>query len=209
MNKSLAILIYLVISISSDLWAQTEQINHSTEASDTSISKFKQKYNYFTRAQIEEKSLFKLNLIDYIAVASGLIGTGIIWAPSLIYEHKILPYWSGIVEVNYFLLNPYCKCNVSYFGIGTRYYYNINRRIRLGKQANNFSANYLFLKYTNGVIYRRDEKTYQNIPGAFILGYGIQRRLGKYGFLDFNFGLEKDKWSGPYPYFKFGIGFGL
>ena len=216
-----AILIFLSISISSCLSAQTDQFDHRTEAADSSVSKFMQKYSYFTRAQIEEKSLFKLNLISELGLVGGAhVRTSIIWAPSLLFEHKILPNWSAIIEMSYSIIDVnYGSLNAinaveyrykhSTFSIGTRYYYNMNRRIRLGKQANNFSGNYLFGQYNDQIVYEREEKLFHNVPTNFTLGYGIQRRLWKYGFLDLGLGAGYSKQEGAFPYINFAIGFGL
>ncbi len=57
--------------------------------------------------------------------------------------------------------------------IGLKYYYNLRWRMKKGKSGNNFSGNYF---------------TFEYLSGDFALGYGIQRRLGKYGYADIYLG---------------------
>lgn len=77
-----------------------------------------------------------------------------------------------------------------------RYYYNQERRLRRGRRPSPFAANYVALALGSG---RRDRYLREtpfyllgNLPGgaadAAVL-YGLQRRLGRYGFLDANAGL--------------------
>jgi hypothetical protein len=76
-----------------------------------------------------------------------------------------------------------------------RYYYNLNRRIRKGKSASNFSANYLSLALGSSLGRQAQETPFfgydyggplARVDAAVL--YGLQRRLGRYGFVDFNFG---------------------
>ncbi|AQG81520.1 hypothetical protein [Spirosoma montaniterrae] len=91
--------------------------------------------------------------------------------------------------------------------LGFRYYYNLLARMRKGLSANNFSANYIaaqvsepFLQFGDGEVYNRlteDRRRYSfrdNLLGdpqpRILVGYGIQRRLGRSGFFDINAGPE-------------------
>ena len=79
--------------------------------------------------------------------------------------------------------------------LAARYYYNLRRRIRKGKSANNFSTNYLSLALGSSVGRQSTETpfNYYNAGAAVRLDgallYGLQRRLGRYGFVDFSFGV--------------------
>ena len=70
---------------------------------------------------------------------------------------------------------------------GVRYYFNMQRRILKGKSANNFSANYLSPRLS----YRRRPGSEDGEGQLSVdLLFGIQRRLWKYGFIDFDIGIE-------------------
>ena len=73
-----------------------------------------------------------------------------------------------------------------------RYYYNLERRLRRGRRPSPFAANYFALALGTGTNFGnvlRETPNYLlfNHPGAATdaaLLYGLQRRLGRYGFLD-------------------------
>jgi len=78
-----------------------------------------------------------------------------------------------------------------------RYYYNRERRLRHGRNVANFSANYVALALGAG-LGRASHETpfffYQNAERRFLtadaaLLYGLQRRLGRYGFVDASVGV--------------------
>ena len=74
----------------------------------------------------------------------------------------------------------------------SRYYYNLERRLRRGRRPSPFAANYFALALgtgTNfgGVLRETPNYLLLNRPGFVAdvaLLYGLQRRLGRYGFLD-------------------------
>jgi hypothetical protein len=83
--------------------------------------------------------------------------------------------------------------------VAGRYYYNIERRLRLGKNTTNFSANYVSVALGAGTgldrpardtpIYFLTNNTRRVAADAAIV-YGLQRRLGRYGFIDANIGVS-------------------
>ncbi|GAB3500577.1 hypothetical protein GCM10027341_26100 [Spirosoma knui] len=90
---------------------------------------------------------------------------------------------------------------------GTRYYHGMANRIRKGKSANNFSGNYVTAQvslptreYVNSRFYdrtnqqelriRRTENTFDIEMPRILVAYGIQRRLGRFGYFDVNAGPE-------------------
>lgn len=156
------------------------------------------KYSRLVRLQIEEQRLWKLGL-NNITTTGGSMGlqylrTGV----HAIYERKMGTAWSVMGEVSpdfirfrdartQHLRNSFAVRSQ----MAGRYYYNLNRRIRKSKSASNFSANYLSLALGSGVG-RQSQETpffdYQyggrvaRLDAALI--YGLQRRLGRYGFID-------------------------
>lgn len=82
-----------------------------------------------------------------------------------------------------------------------RYYYDLERRIRKGKNRGSFSGNYFALAFGTGLgRHTYDTPFYFYYPGGtgtnkgaadVALLYGVQRRLGRRGFIDANIGLTK------------------
>ena len=176
------------------------------------------KYSQLVRLQIEERQLWKLGLNNF-TINTGSQGldylrTGV----HLIYERKLGTAWSVLGEVSPdFVRYRAAGTNQLRNGLAARaqlagrYYYNLNQRIRKGKSASNFSANYLSLALGSGLGRPAQETPFfgYNYGGpvarldAAVL-YGLQRRLGRYGFVDFNFGfpfhLTHPDLSQPDPY---------
>jgi len=80
------------------------------------------------------------------------------------------------------------RFNLNEFDIGSKYYFSMKRRMSLGECANNFSSNYLCFKYSYRA-YLQDTYTYiwrndRNVHSKILFGFGLQRRLSKYGFVD-------------------------
>ena len=77
-----------------------------------------------------------------------------------------------------------------------RYYYNLERRLRQGRSTAGFSANYLALTLGVGVGAGPSETPFHLLTNGrgpatdAALLYGLQRRLGRYGFVDANVGLS-------------------
>jgi hypothetical protein len=69
--------------------------------------------------------------------------------------------------------------------IEPRWYYNMNRNIREGKQENNVSGNYFGLEFSN-TLFRNSAVDYQF---GLALNYGIQRRLFNWGYFDLGYGV--------------------
>ncbi|RAK02441.1 hypothetical protein LX87_00561 [Larkinella arboricola] len=94
-----------------------------------------------------------------------------------------------------------------YAKVGARYYYGMAKRIQEGKSANNFSGNYVGLQLTKGLSARVIQHIYDTKTGASVRTengdygsaynapllsamWGMQRRLGRRGFVDINAGPE-------------------
>ena len=121
----------------------------------------------------------------------------------LAYERKLRTQWSVLAEIS-----PYW---LSYAPVGTagdeqalcartqvagRYYYNLARRLRLGKSTGNFAGNYFSVALGGGFGRHAHETAFlfYERSGPFArfdaaILYGLQRRLGRYGFVDFNVGI--------------------
>ena len=156
------------------------------------------------RVQREDRDLWKLGLNNF-TVSTGYQRYG----AHLAYERKLgRPAWSALGEVSPSLLRHYRAyyppSGSSYrttFNVRAqlagRYYYNLERRIRQGRNAGNFSANYLSLALGAGfgrfsdTPFSQDTYGRQFVSTELALLYGMQRRLGQHGFIDANAGLVK------------------
>lgn len=180
----------LIILINSGLvvLGQQEVLEISEEELDsTNFSTLLNAYNKVIRADKEEITLLKLDLLGPLLYSFANSEEGVDSVESnvlgLAFEKKFKPAWSWIVAGT-IRANKNDITNIWLNG-GARYYYNMKNRILKGKSANNFSANY-FAATANVQIrpLNNDEQ------GSINILYGIQRRLGKYGFVDWNIGTE-------------------
>ncbi|MGA0559441.1 hypothetical protein ACO2Q8_22475 [Larkinella sp. VNQ87] len=97
--------------------------------------------------------------------------------------------------------------NLMYAKIGTRYYYSMAKNIRKGRSANNFSGNYAGLQVSKVIVNQTNRRIYDTKTGQTVrtdringIGtydfpvvfphWGMQRRMGRLGFVDVNAGPE-------------------
>ncbi|GAB3924576.1 hypothetical protein GCM10028804_25020 [Larkinella terrae] len=206
-----------------------QQTTYSQEDSTVTVSELKRVYRYITRANVEEKTLFKLGFWpnagdrDYTVRPNFRIGLN---ADASV-ERKITPSFSVLAGFDLVLrynrfnqfkvpfnssFNSYEDTDKIFRGfvyakLGTRFYYGMAKRIREGKSANNFSGNYVGLQFTKALSVRVIQHFYDTKTGQSVrtdnddLAYaynaplvsamwGMQRRLGRQGFVDINAGPE-------------------
>ncbi|RMG19270.1 MAG: hypothetical protein D6730_21870 [Bacteroidetes bacterium] len=152
----------------------------------------------------EEKSMLKIDLLNlvYQFGREGISGN-----VNLGYEHKLGTALSidATLSTSYqlrFAPTPAQQVfslpnqNIG-LAIGPRLYYNLKKRIGQGKSADNLSANYITVQAITQLIFFRqnprivDEQGVYFFHGfSFMPMYGVQRRLGKRGFIDFGIGLR-------------------
>ncbi|MGB3849556.1 MAG: hypothetical protein WA958_06275 [Tunicatimonas sp.] len=196
MNLPLYALIASILSlmICPTAFAQQDSISvtYAEEPADSSSFSLKEKYKYFTRANVEETFMVK----------AGLSGIGYGSFVGLFLEHAFAV--EKKLNVPFSVLAQYrmgmngWRNNYVGVDIAARYYYSLPRRIRQGKSANNLSANYFSVQLDNtwegsgntltgpgGLTYADGQALYSN---RVLLVYGIQRRLGRHGYVDFNLG---------------------
>ena len=96
--------------------------------------------------------------------------------------HKVQPRaWNGMISLE----------------AGPRYYYNLRRRIRMSRSADNLSANYLSLVATTRLVFPRKDPRVVEPLGNFYFHrisvspvYGIQRRIGRWMYVDVQTGFR-------------------
>lgn len=161
-------------------------------------------YNKLARLQIEEQQLWKIGLNNLALFYTGRQGKQYTrYGAYLIYERKLRPDISVMAELSPDIVRyrretgaPVRNRVTVRSQVAGRFYYNLNDRIRKGKSASNFSANYLSLAVGSGFGRRAHETPfyYYDTSKPFARAdlamlYGLQRRLGRYGFVDFNVGV--------------------
>jgi hypothetical protein len=202
-------LIILFFMAQLNLMAQVNdsiKVEYTVENTEKSDYKFKERYNYLQRRMIAEKSLFKISLLDFNVNVNdqGQYLTHHTRGNVLSYERKISPSFSFLYQnLNYLTISPFLFAGtpqvhiLNSSSIGGRYYYEQRKKIRQGKSANNFSANYLSLYFDNLVQFRvnylKSEVDQSTSKPSINILYGIQRRLGQFGYFDWNAGLRYDE----------------
>ncbi|HEX8425895.1 hypothetical protein [Hymenobacter sp.] len=173
------------------------------EPDSARTSALKQTYNKVARLQIEEQRLWKIGLNNYTGAVSTIPVRYTRYGLYLIYEQKLRSDVSVMAELapdftHYRPVDgdPLRKRFSVRSQLAGRFYYNLDQRIRKGKSASNFSANYLSLAVGNGFgrgahetpfYYYESSKPIVRADMAIL--YGLQRRIGQYGFVDFNVGI--------------------
>ncbi|MEQ8712536.1 MAG: hypothetical protein RIC80_05945 [Cyclobacteriaceae bacterium] len=187
MNRLLATLTLVIAMVTLGLAQENVSIAEHQEEMDTAeFSRLVESYNNIIRADEEKLHMFTIDLLGplfYALTNWGDEKTTVNRVIDLAYEQKFSPTWSWIVG------SAYSADRASYRELqvyaGGRYYYNMNRRILKGKSANNFSANYIGTTANYGRRFHTDDSHV-----TWNIVYGIQRRVGRRGFLDFTVGLE-------------------
>jgi hypothetical protein len=208
-DKILKIFLMILLLLTQlDVMGQNDSIKveYTEENTDKSDYKFKERYKYLQRRMIEEKSLFKISLLDFNLNINdqGQYLTHHSRGNVLAYERKLCASFSFLYQnLNYFTISPFLFAGtprahiLNSSSIGARYYYDQRKKIRQGKSANNFSGNYLSLYFDNiiqiRVNYLKTDVDQPISKPAVNLLYGIQRRLGQFGYFDVNAGLRYDE----------------
>ena len=160
----------------------------------TQTHRFLKAYRKFIRAQVEEKTLFKLGAVPQLGYA-GYVGPAYGLQTELGVEHKVVPALSVLASLRTHYVhmgNQFDEVTMRGMLAG-RWYYAQNRRMRSGKSANNFSNQYLTLQTSQYVLSRRrmtptGDVQPLNADNWVGLGFGIQRRLGRLGYIDWTIG---------------------
>ena len=123
----------------------------------------------FTEWPFEFQLTWERKLSRAFSVSAGI--TGILYGKNVYDEGLFLPYWDVRVE--------------------PRWYYQLGRRIREGRQADNLSANYIGLeaRYGRVDLSRALTTTSKYDKTTIALNWGIQRRLLNWGYFDLGYGI--------------------
>jgi hypothetical protein len=178
---------FLAASLASH--AQQDSIQLSNRLTDTTDVKYDRLYQQFIAGK--EKPITALWKLD-------LAGSGVLM-PAVSYEHKLGKNWSEETYAKFGLpwKNGFFPIKFEWeVNQQLKYYYNFNRREKLGQNTNGLSGNYIALEVYGGEDYQPKPGVLRGIivDKSFYYGtglrYGIQRRIGQNGFFDIFFGLR-------------------
>ena len=161
------------------------------------------------RLQTAERGQWKLGLNNFTLGQAAAVDANFYtrYGVHLAYERQLRPGWAVQGELSPAVvryrqadgqLRRALSARVQLTG---RYYYDLERRRRKGKNAGSFSGNYLAVAVGAGLgRHTRDTPFYYYFPAdgsankglaEVALLYGLQRRLGRRGFVDANLGLTQ------------------
>lgn len=166
------------------LCGQEVEVTSSTEEMDTAkFAGLIRSYEKLIMAEREELTLIKIDLLGPLLYTLSGIDTAKHNLIRVALEQKFKPEWSWILAADgQASKNAFTEWR---FRGGARYYFNMQKRILNGKSANNFSANYISTRVNYK--YRPPDKDHQV---SLDLLFGIQRRIWKIGYVDFDIGFE-------------------
>ena len=112
----------------------------------------------------------------------------------LAFEFKIGKAFSMEIEL---FPDNFSNFDLNRFGLGvslgTRYYYQMSRRVKAGKQASNLSGKYISLSLGPAISFVYNEFTEDLISTGFMgysLGIGMQQRYLQYEYFDYRLSLD-------------------
>lgn len=154
------------------------------------------------RFKVPESTLIKIDVLNTFRRLNGDEAFGLI---NLGLEQKISPSFSldSRLAAAYYLSfsgkNPHIPSWDGTIGldIAPRYYYNLRKRMRNSQSASNVSANYLSVVGSTQLMFRRtDPRFVEPLGNYYFRGlsispvYGIQRRIGKWMYVDVQAGFR-------------------
>ena len=206
-------ILFLIILFSFSLAAfgqtpDTTFISINQEEGVLERPRFIDQYDYLFGTKQPTRLLVKLNLVPvvlplgenafedaYSYYADFLSDFASISKAELGLEWKVLPAWSlyagGLLPTRG---SAYFKgyYRGSGWRIEPRWYYEMPRRIRAGQSANNVSGNYFGIEYQTFAQHDRPKGSNVEFQRynfqSLSLRYGLQRRLGRFGFIDASLG---------------------
>jgi hypothetical protein len=171
------------------LFAQTDSLRYSQESGTLQEQRFIDRYDYVFMTKEPTKWMFKVGVTGINGTnwndvgATGLSGI----------EYKVAPAFS--VGFNGTLENDIQFNSTTWGGEAFgRWYYQMSRRIREGRAANNFSGNYFGLGFAqfygyDGFLLKSKNRFYSIDLKNVSLSWGLQRRFFEHGWADFRLSL--------------------
>lgn len=192
MKKAITTLLFLFL-IQNAVAQDSIPVTFHQETDTLVKQRFIDRYENVFMTKVPTRQMFKI-----AAVGSEIQGTGFNFG----YEYKLLPSLSleASIYTQLSQLNIGLASELQYFNLKgvsiwanakARWYYNMNRRIEKGLNANNFSGSYFGLS--------AEQRLYDahNINATRLgLLYGFQSRFLNRGYIDFSVGLYQKRFTG-------------
>lgn len=202
-------------------FAQQSSTVYSEDSTNVTVSEYDQMYQLLLPEKKKIYTLIKVNAVDW-----GLLHPSIIIEQNMNGAFNVEPVvklayfdWSFEEGIHYALQA----------GVDFKYYYNYKRRLRLGKKTNGFVGNYFAVSgkatvsdsedYVSTLMKKQDIGFEEPVGGNIFhiysaeAKYGIQRRIGNVGYIDFQAGFRYihvlQYGQNVIPFVRVGIGFGL
>ncbi|MEO6287864.1 MAG: hypothetical protein ABIN80_17660 [Dyadobacter sp.] len=193
--KSLSVVLF---TVGTTLAQDSIKVSYSQEADTLVKQRFIDRYENVFMTRIPTRQMFKVS-----AVNSEMHGTGINWG----YEYKLLPalsleasLYSQLARYNGGLADQLLHFNLKQVSLWVnakaRWYYNMDKRIREGLNANNFSGPYVGFSYEQSLGLSQTGASGSTKVARLGLLYGFQSRFFNAGHIDFAVGLFQ-KSAGP------------
>lgn len=188
MKKNVLFLILLFL-FKSAFGQDSTQITFTEEPDTLVKQRFIDRYENVFMTKMPSRHMFKLNMSFNPANAQDFNPIDIQHLTYEVgYEYKVLPAFS--IGLNVAGTNPYYFDNGRFRGILSgnvqlRWYYDMKKRIREGKNANNFSGNFIGAVVEKRLRYDWEKTTLLSIG----IEFGFQRRFLNHGRVEFGVGI--------------------
>ncbi|MGG7664406.1 hypothetical protein [Dyadobacter sp. BHUBP1] len=187
MLRFLSVFVLLVVLGSGSRAQDTTSVTFTEEHSPVVEQRFIDRYENVFMTKVPTRKMFKLG---YSSTTYNGIGF------SATFEYKLLPAMSveaaltsrtnrlgSVITIDRF--ERQLSGRNMFASIGSRWYFEMNKRIARQQSANNFSGSYLGVAYERSLAAIQSERPRQH----FSVAYGFQSRFLSNGFLDFSLGL--------------------
>jgi hypothetical protein len=164
----------------------TIKVSYSEESPDSVNYNFKRKYQYIDLNMRNEKDLLKFGIAPFHTSLDESITLDF----RIGYERKLNSSFSiDLTTFNHIYKFVYKMDEWTTDGtLSLRYYYGMKKKIKDGVSGDNLNHNFYRFGITS-TIYYEGENSY---PPAYIdFGWGLQRRLGQFGYFNGIFSLNK------------------
>ncbi|AXE18121.1 hypothetical protein DR864_10420 [Runella rosea] len=227
MKKLIHFLFFIIPTIGgiSSTFAQVDsiRITHTQETGTLEKQRFIDQYDYVFMTKEPTKWMLKgygniNNLLGSNIFQKGYVKRTVDFRLGV--ERKLSPSFSieidvarvskvplteaGLIDYSYYYTSSGNRCWAT--SAELRWYYDMAKRIRKGKSSNNFSGNYLSLRYER--LWQNENSVATGLSGTngkwntdyfgsyyhsqLSLNYGIQRRFFRYGLIDFSIALNRN-----------------
>jgi hypothetical protein len=189
--KAILLSAILILFLAPAIKSQVDTVKPAARCDTTNIECNRVYQLFIANQNRVVNHLWKLNLVSGSFLENQSLG----------FEQKISKSITTESSLIGNILN-YTNWRYIYFGVSqdVKYYYNLDRRERLGKRTNGISGNYISVggffynspnRYTlNGVAYYPPDNSISASRYGLSMRYGMQRRIGNIGYIDLSLGLE-------------------